>query len=252
MVGVHVSSARDARDQVADDFPLAQINLTLKFRHLGVKLSFQLRLGFYFTTGLLFTCKTRPPSQSYSSLPTPRAARDPPRRARAYLSKHLRIRLFTHRTVRRNLALCLFNSLSQSRCFLCERNARIEHTLVSPQARASAHATPASVPHPRRNRARTFPRRAHDGLRLLLRGHEFLNPIARRIHRPRSASVVVVQSSSSSSSSSDEICRLVSPISSSPVKMFLCFYLYVQGDIALVVIGHREGLHTSAANLGSK
>jgi len=34
--------------------------------------------------------------------------------------------------------------------------------------------------------------------------------------------------------------------------MFLCFYLYVQGDIALVVIGHREGLHTSAANLGSK
>jgi hypothetical protein len=30
------------------------------------------------------------------------------------------------------------------------------------------------------------------------------------------------------------------------------FLSLVQGDIALVVIGHREGLQTSAANLGSK
>ena len=190
MVGVHVSSARDARDQVADDFPLARINLTLKFRHLGVKLNFQLRLGFYFTTGLLFTCKTRPPSQSFEFADAPSGARSSASRARAYLSKHLRIRLFTHRTVRRNLALCLFNSLSQSRRFLCERNASNTHSSVPTRARAP-------TPHPRRNRTRTFPRRAHDGLRLLLRGHEFLNPIARRIHRPRSSSVVSRRQSSS-------------------------------------------------------
>jgi len=74
------SSARDARDQVADDFPLTRTDLTLKFRHLGVELSFQLRLGFRFTPSLLCICERnvmKSPSVSR------RRARDPhPSRAR--------------------------------------------------------------------------------------------------------------------------------------------------------------------------
>lgn len=145
MVGVHVSSARDARDQVADDFPLARINLTLKFRHLGVKLNFQLRLGFYFTTGLLFTCKTRPPSQSFEFADAPSGARSSASRARTSLS----IFEYVSSRIARYAAISPFASSTacRNRAVFSARETHRTHTRQSPRARARPRRIRVAIAH---------------------------------------------------------------------------------------------------------
>ncbi len=107
----------------------------------------------------------------------------------SHLVHHRGVPRLSLRPIRRDLNLRLLDRRAQSRRLLCARD-RVHASHVSHRARRSIHDVLHSIAHSfihSRTRAspssRTFPRRAHDGLRLLLRDHELGDPIrARRVH----------------------------------------------------------------------
>ena len=129
--------------------------------------------------------KKKTPSVSRVSFVVAPSAR--PTRLVSHLVHHSGVPRLSLRPIRRDLNLRLLNRRAQSRRLLCARD-RIHASHVSRRARRSDRSAQ-SINHSFTRASpssRTFPRRAHDGLCLLLRDHELRDPIrARRVHDDR-------------------------------------------------------------------
>ena len=175
---------RHGGDQVLDDTRLGRVDSSVKRGHLGVELRFETSIHLHFISSLLIDEKDAVSILCFGSSP---------RRSLvsfvSHLVHHRGVPRLSLRPIRRDLNLRLLDRRAQSRRLLCARD-RVHASHVSHRARRSIHDVLHSIAHSfihSRTRAspssRTFPRRAHDGLRLLLRDHELGDPIrARRVH----------------------------------------------------------------------
>ena len=179
---------RHGGDQVLDDTRLGRVDSSVKRGHLGVELRFETSIHLHFISSLLIDEKDAVSILCFVSSP---------RRSLvsfvSHLVHHRGVPRLSLRPIRRDLNLRLLDRRAQSRRLLCART-RVHASHVSHRARRTIHEVLHSIAHSfilsfihSSTRAspssRTFPRRAHDGLRLLLRDHELGDPIrARRVH----------------------------------------------------------------------
>ena len=176
---------RHGGDQVLDDTRLGRVDSSVKRGHLGVELRFETSIHLHFISSLLIDEKDAVSILCFGSSP---------RRSLvsfvSHLVHHRGVPRLSLRPIRRDLNLRLLDRRAQSRRLLCARDRvprvsrQSSRSSIDPRRPSFNRTVIHSFIHSRTRASpssRTFPRRAHDGLRLLLRDHELGDPIRARV-----------------------------------------------------------------------